>query len=119
MPGFPLVLPCGGPLELLPNPVDLEQREGRVHRYHGHVIRKNIAQALGDRVSEQVRAEIIRGEFLSPWDLAYRFADDELGDDGGRIPLWVFPKVMPGYSGILRCCLYRAMQLASTHFGGR
>jgi hypothetical protein len=27
------------------NPVDLEQREGRVHRYKGHAIRKNLAAA--------------------------------------------------------------------------
>jgi len=27
------------------NPVDLEQREGRVHRYKGHAVRKNVAQA--------------------------------------------------------------------------
>ena len=72
------------------NPVDLEQREGRVHRYHGHVIRKNIAQALGGRVSEQVRAAITRGQFINPWDMAYGLADDELGGDGGRIPHWVF-----------------------------
>ena len=26
------------------NPVDLEQREGRVHRYKGHAIRKNLAR---------------------------------------------------------------------------
>lgn len=29
------------------NPVDLEQREGRVHRYKGHALRKNIAAAQG------------------------------------------------------------------------
>ena len=73
------------------NPVDLEQREGRVHRYHGHAIRKNIAQAVGSRVSEQVRAATARVEFRNPWDLAYGIASDELGDDGGRIPHWVFP----------------------------
>ena len=27
------------------NPVDLEQREGRVHRYKGHAVRKNVAAA--------------------------------------------------------------------------
>jgi hypothetical protein len=27
------------------NPVDLEQREGRVHRYKGHAVRKNVASA--------------------------------------------------------------------------
>ena len=29
------------------NPVDLEQREGRVHRYKGHAVRKNIAEHYG------------------------------------------------------------------------
>lgn len=29
------------------NPVDFEQREGRVHRYKGHAIRKNIAEHYG------------------------------------------------------------------------
>jgi hypothetical protein len=29
------------------NPVDLEQREGRVHRYKGHAVRKNIALRYG------------------------------------------------------------------------
>jgi len=39
------------------NPVDLEQREGRVHRYKGHAIRKNLATrhrpaAFGRRVTD-------------------------------------------------------------------
>ena len=29
------------------NPVDLEQREGRVHRYKGHAVRKNVADEFG------------------------------------------------------------------------
>lgn len=29
------------------NPVDLEQREGRVHRYKGHAVRRNVASHLG------------------------------------------------------------------------
>lgn len=29
------------------NPVDLEQREGRVHRYKGHAVRRNVATAHG------------------------------------------------------------------------
>lgn len=32
------------------NPVDLEQREGRVHRYKGHAVRKNVAMELGRSV---------------------------------------------------------------------
>ncbi|MBI1873441.1 MAG: hypothetical protein HYS05_06060 [Acidobacteria bacterium] len=31
------------------NPVDLEQREGRVHRYKGHAVRKNAARLYGSR----------------------------------------------------------------------
>jgi Helicase conserved C-terminal domain len=30
------------------NPVDFEQREGRVHRYKGHAVRRNVAQAFGE-----------------------------------------------------------------------
>ena len=32
------------------NPVDLEQREGRTHRYKGHAVRRNIAKVLGIEV---------------------------------------------------------------------
>ena len=32
------------------NPVDLEQREGRVHRYKGHAVRKNLAARHGPEV---------------------------------------------------------------------
>ena len=75
---------------LPPNPVDLEQREGRVHRYHGHAIRKNIAQALGNRAIEQARDAVSREERVNPWDLAYLLAEDEFADDGGLVPHWVF-----------------------------
>jgi hypothetical protein len=33
------------------NPVDLEQREGRVHRYKGHAVRKNLAARYGQTAS--------------------------------------------------------------------
>jgi len=32
---------------LPPNPVDMEQREGRVHRFKGHAVRKNVARRRG------------------------------------------------------------------------
>ena len=77
---------------LPPNPVDLEQREGRVHRYHGHAIRKNIAQAVVPRHwirlgrPPRVANSSIRG--MRPTKLA----DDEFAADGGLIPHWVFPE---------------------------
>jgi hypothetical protein len=33
---------------LPPNPVDLEQREGRIHRYKNHAVRKNLADRYGN-----------------------------------------------------------------------
>ena len=75
---------------LPPNPVDLEQREGRVHRYHGHAIRKNIAQVVGREALDRVRTATEGKEHLSPWDEAYRRADARFGDDGGLVPHWVF-----------------------------
>ncbi len=77
---------------LPPNPVDLEQREGRIHRYHGHAIRKNIAQKVGARANDEARSAIARAEHINPWDLAYRFVDDEFEADGGLVPHWVFPE---------------------------
>ena len=48
------------------NPVDLEQREGRVHRYKGHAVRRNIAKQYGDR------AEV--AEANDPWEAAFELA---------------------------------------------
>ncbi len=84
---------------LPPNPVDLEQREGRVHRYHGHAIRKNIAQKVGMRAIEETKAALVQGEHKTPWELAYQFADDEFSADGGLVPHWVFTE---GDARILR-----------------
>ena len=75
---------------LPPNPVDLEQREGRVHRYHGHAIRKNVAQKVGARAIEEARGALARGDRRSPWELAYCLADEEYERDGGLVPHWVF-----------------------------
>ena len=77
---------------LPPNPVDLEQREGRVHRYHGHAVRKNIAQAVGSTALDQAREATARGEYLNPWDATYQLADDDFAGEGGLIPHWVFPE---------------------------
>lgn len=61
------------------NPVDLEQREGRVHRYKNHAVRKNIgAKFLTDpRVVESDDA----------WTTLFQLADD---GDGGMRPEWIF-----------------------------
>ena len=65
------------------NPVDLEQREGRVHRYKGHAIRKNVAMAAEFPTSA-------RGPWTELFDRAADHADD---DQGGIMPYWVYPTV--------------------------
>lgn len=65
------------------NPVDFEQREGRVNRFGGHAIRRNIAIAY--------RSAVMQSSEQDPWKAAYdvaRPAHPELGDFS---PYWIFP----------------------------
>ena len=81
------------------NPVDFEQREGRVNRFAGHAIRKNVAAAHFD--------EVLTGNDLSPWRAAFSAAvraseanADQLGE---YAPWWVYPgpaaieRIVPHY----------------------
>ena len=67
------------------NPVDLEQREGRVHRYKGHAVRRNIASTLGP--------ELLAGEraiSADPWDELFSMAAKRRERDSEMVPYWVF-----------------------------
>jgi hypothetical protein len=65
------------------NPVDLEQREGRVHRYKGHAVRKNVAVAYG--------ADALREPGRDPWQTAFNLAHSgRLDRTSDMIPYWVF-----------------------------
>jgi hypothetical protein len=67
------------------NPVDLEQREGRVHRYKGHAIRKNVSRSFG------ARALASMNESSDPWQRVFDLACDALGQgDHGLVPFWVY-----------------------------
>ena len=60
------------------NPVDMEQREGRIHRFKNHAVRRNLAKAH--------RAAAFSDAYADPW--AGMFAD--VGDsDRGLRPYWV------------------------------
>ena len=68
------------------NPVDLEQREGRVHRYKGHAVRRNIADAFGPTL---VEAGLADG--ADPWNRLLDMAVAERSDEHNEIvPYWVF-----------------------------
>lgn len=68
------------------NPVDLEQREGRVHRYKGHAIRKNIA-----REHPQV-ARVPLGQ--DPWSAMFEAARAERPATANDLwPYWIYSVV--------------------------
>lgn len=69
------------------NPVDLEQREGRIHRYKGHAVRRNIAVAHGDAVFECWR----HGEDL--WELIFQHAEQAARyvGESDLVPYWIAP----------------------------
>lgn len=64
------------------NPVDFEQREGRVHRFGGHAIRRNVAQ--------HHRSDAMTSDELDPWKAAYDAAITGAQTDGFA-PYWVYP----------------------------
>ena len=68
------------------NPVDLEQREGRVHRYKGHAVRRNIATTLGP----ELRAKAIPDGVDSWGELFALAVAKTLEADGEMVPYWVF-----------------------------
>jgi hypothetical protein len=74
------------------NPVDLEQREGRVHRYKGHAIRKNVAYDYGAiAIAENTR---------DPWQALFAAADNSNGSD--LVPYWIYPEQGPARAFIER-----------------
>ena len=88
------------------NPVDLEQREGRVHRYRGHAVRKNIAAAHGGA------AEVLGGD--NPWPALYDLAAAERGERSEIFPDWVYP--LDGGASIERYVPMLPMSRTKQHY---
>ena len=66
------------------NPVDMEQREGRIHRYQGHAVRKNLTKRF-----EYVGRSVEAGD---PWEAMFERARAEHnGAGGGLVPDWNYP----------------------------
>lgn len=66
------------------NPVDMEQREGRVHRYKGHAVRKNVA-----KLAQGSDLDFALG--VNPWHQLFQHAAEHAGHDSDISPYWVFP----------------------------
>ena len=66
------------------NPVDLEQREGRVHRYKGHAVRKNVAAKHRDALRQRTDAD--------PWDTLFSAASEGRDSEAtDLVPFWIYP----------------------------
>jgi hypothetical protein len=67
------------------NPVDLEQREGRIHRFKGHAIRKNLAEKYG-------LLEIGPND-TDPWEALFMAGKRDRGDGSSDlVPFWIYPE---------------------------
>ncbi|MBY6204144.1 helicase-related protein [Halomonas denitrificans] len=69
------------------NPVDMEQREGRVHRYKGHAVRRNVAAMhIGT-------ARSLWSEGRNLWDVIFDTANRDARDRGlsDLVPHWLAP----------------------------
>ncbi len=76
--------------DLPSNPVDLEQREGRVHRYKGHAVRKNLARTYG-RTAMADAAQLTSGVAPDPWERLFRAGTEARGPgDTDLVPFWVY-----------------------------
>lgn len=66
------------------NPVDFEQREGRVHRFKGHAVRKNVGAAH--------RKEALRSSCADPWAAAFQAAEHRRQPGMNDLwPWWAYP----------------------------
>lgn len=65
------------------NPVDMEQREGRVHRFKNHAVRKNLARRYG--------VEAVAGA-RDPWERLFALGQrDRPPGSSDLVPFWVYP----------------------------
>lgn len=66
------------------NPVDLEQREGRVHRYKGHAVRKNIASQYGHYT--------MKSSDKDPWyGMLNAGRKARMKGENDLVPYWIYP----------------------------
>jgi hypothetical protein len=71
------------------SPVDFDQRDGRIHRFKNHAVRKNLAFDLGFEVLQADLHE-------NPWERVFLLADDRLTRSGktmdGMKPCWLYER---------------------------
>jgi hypothetical protein len=64
------------------NAIDIEQREGRIHRYKGHAIRQILASKYREELAPEKHANL--------WELVFQLAEqrERVGNSCDLIPFW-------------------------------
>ena len=70
--------------DLCPSPLELEQREGRIQRFAGLVVRRRLAQLLNDSIEK-----LDLPSQASLWEIVEKLANQTLQDASGMSPWWV------------------------------
>lgn len=70
------------------NPTDLEQREGRVHRFKGHALRRNLVDAYADVLKAALK-DLCNEPTPDPWSIMFEEAERASTGGDGRVPSWV------------------------------
>src|SRR5205823_12656268 len=66
------------------NPVDLEQREGRIHRYQGHAVRKNVAATHAAEAFRRLDSDV--------WETVFALGCARRPThENDLVPYWLFP----------------------------
>lgn len=77
------------------NPVDFEQRDGRIHRYRNHAVRRNIARDWGADwlLAQQSGASSGLGG-VEAWETLFKLADNCLAERNSQMdgisPSWIY-----------------------------
>lgn len=91
------------------NPVDLEQREGRVHRYKGYAVRKNVARHCCAAHRDEIPP------FTDVWRALFERAAQDRDDNADDItPYWIFET--PGGDKVLRRLLNQPLSADASRY---
>jgi hypothetical protein len=74
--------------DLCASPLDLEQREGRIQRFLGLNVRKQLANDFGKAVMNE---SATAARFSSPWREILLRAEEQSNNTDGMSPWWVIP----------------------------
>lgn len=70
------------------NPIDIEQREGRVNRYKSHLVRKRLTEQMWEKLGDQISCDLV-----DTWSNLFRIAEESTREhrSSDLEPYWHIP----------------------------